>query len=242
MVGKDFMEVTHTSPSVPDLTLAVCRLHAVERMTETPDPLKKTPRFHSAAPPYIERICYTTFNYRAGYTAVNHIYAKETIIAAFREYTPSPFLPTPLRPSLWVVLTVHLALNMKHENVRNYLARLYFQDEGKDGQSELGRYYQAGKCAPSNVMFKDDKEVCEVTPHSESWKPQRNKVMSPPLAGTAASPKLQALAGVLAQQHKKAGSIIKHNTIAAKHLAATQAFPGDNVDEGSRSEPPAKKA
>eukprot|EP00873_Tetraselmis_striata_P015086 jgi/Tetstr1/435350/TSEL_024268.t1 len=28
-----FLEVTHTSPSVPDLTVAVCRLHAAERMT-----------------------------------------------------------------------------------------------------------------------------------------------------------------------------------------------------------------
>eukprot|EP00873_Tetraselmis_striata_P037304 jgi/Tetstr1/457568/TSEL_044136.t1 len=27
-----FLEVTHSSPSVPDLTLIVCRLHAAERM------------------------------------------------------------------------------------------------------------------------------------------------------------------------------------------------------------------
>eukprot|EP00873_Tetraselmis_striata_P045101 jgi/Tetstr1/465365/TSEL_010051.t1 len=80
-------------------------------------------------------------------------------------------------------------------------------------ESELGRYYQAGKCPPSNVMFKGEEEVCNVTPHSEA-----------------------------AQQSKRAGGIIKHNTNAVKHLAAMQAFPGDNVDEGSGPEPPAKKA
>eukprot|EP00873_Tetraselmis_striata_P009175 jgi/Tetstr1/429439/TSEL_019349.t1 len=130
-----------------------------------------TLRFPIAAPPYIERICYATSNYRARYPADNHIYAHETVLTAFREYTPSPFLPTPLRPSLWVVLTVHLVMYKKHGNVRHYLARHYFQDEGKGGQggrkkgpslpsadrvakaldlaeewhqSELGRYYQAG--------------------------------------------------------------------------------------------------
>eukprot|EP00873_Tetraselmis_striata_P043634 jgi/Tetstr1/463898/TSEL_008709.t1 len=42
---------------------------------------------------------------------------------------------------------------------------------------------------------------------------------------------------------KRAGGIIKHNTNAVKNLAATQAVPGDNVDdEGSSPEPPAKKA
>eukprot|EP00873_Tetraselmis_striata_P007078 jgi/Tetstr1/427342/TSEL_017509.t1 len=142
-----FLEVTHTSPSVPDLTLAVCRLNATERMvirsplgtgsnlgtgvknasadgpsilslrarhglqstlkakdkavllvvfdecwprdtrTGVPYPLKKTHMFPIAAPPYNERICYITCNYRAGYTADNVIYAKEAVIAAFREYT-----------------------------------------------------------------------------------------------------------------------------------------------------------
>eukprot|EP00873_Tetraselmis_striata_P016750 jgi/Tetstr1/437014/TSEL_025774.t1 len=67
-----------------------------DTQTGIPYPLKKTPRFPIAAPPYIERICYDTFNYRAGYTTANHIYAEEAVIAAFREYTPSPFLPTPL--------------------------------------------------------------------------------------------------------------------------------------------------
>eukprot|EP00873_Tetraselmis_striata_P038372 jgi/Tetstr1/458636/TSEL_004340.t1 len=71
---------------------------------------------------------------------------------------------------------------------------------------------------------------------------QRNKIVSLPLAGTAASPKLHGLVGVLAQQQKRAGGIIKHNTNAVKNLAATQAVPGDNVDEGSSPEPPAKKA
>eukprot|EP00873_Tetraselmis_striata_P044704 jgi/Tetstr1/464968/TSEL_009701.t1 len=57
-----------------------------DNQTEIPYPLKKTHRFPIAAPPYTERICYTTFNYRAGYTADNVVYAKEAVIAAFREY------------------------------------------------------------------------------------------------------------------------------------------------------------
>eukprot|EP00873_Tetraselmis_striata_P033118 jgi/Tetstr1/453382/TSEL_003965.t1 len=114
---------------------------------------------------------------------------------------------------------------MKQGNVRNYLARHYFLDVGKDGQggrkkaqlpsadrlakaldlakawhqSELGRYYQAGKCPPRDVMFKGEKEP------------------------------------------KRAGGIIKHSTNAVKNMAATQAVPGDNVDEGGSPEPPAKK-
>eukprot|EP00873_Tetraselmis_striata_P009923 jgi/Tetstr1/430187/TSEL_020018.t1 len=71
---------------------------------------------------------------------------------------------------------------------------------------------------------------------------QRNKIVSLPLAGTAASPKLHGLVGVLAQQQKRAGGIIKHNTNPVKNLAATQAAPGDTVDEGSSPEPSAKKA
>eukprot|EP00873_Tetraselmis_striata_P023074 jgi/Tetstr1/443338/TSEL_031353.t1 len=71
---------------------------------------------------------------------------------------------------------------------------------------------------------------------------QRKKAVSLPLAGTAASPKLHGLVGVLAQQRKRAGGIIKHNTNAVKNLTATQAVPGDNVDEDSSPEPPAKKA
>eukprot|EP00873_Tetraselmis_striata_P039901 jgi/Tetstr1/460165/TSEL_005481.t1 len=111
-------------------------------------------------------------------------------------------------------------------DVRNYLARHYFRDVGKDTQrrkkgplpsedrlakarnlahawqqSEIGRNYQAGKCPPSNVVFNGEEEICE------------------------------------------AGGIIKHYTNTVKKLAATQAFPGVNVDEGgSSSEPPAKKA
>eukprot|EP00873_Tetraselmis_striata_P002408 jgi/Tetstr1/422672/TSEL_013470.t1 len=50
------------------------------------------------------------------------------------------------------------------------------------------------------------------------------------------------LEGVLKQQQKRAGGIIKHNTNAVKGLTATQAFPGDNVDEGNSPEPPPKKA
>eukprot|EP00873_Tetraselmis_striata_P000378 jgi/Tetstr1/420642/TSEL_011730.t1 len=53
--------------------------------------------------------------------------------------------------------------------------------------------------------------------------------------------RLHGLVGVLAQQQKRAGGIIKHNyTNAVKNMAATQAVPGDNVDEGSSPEPPAK--
>eukprot|EP00873_Tetraselmis_striata_P016587 jgi/Tetstr1/436851/TSEL_025628.t1 len=69
-----------------------------------------------------------------------------------------------------------------------------------------------------------------------------SKVVSRPLAGTAASPKLHGLVGVLKQRQKRTGGIIKHITNAVKNLAATQAFPGDNVDEGSSPKPPAKKA
>eukprot|EP00873_Tetraselmis_striata_P018669 jgi/Tetstr1/438933/TSEL_002950.t1 len=47
---------------------------------------------------------------------------------------------------------------------------------------------------------------------------------------------------MLKHQQNKVGDIIKHTTDAVKNLAATQAFPGDNVDEGSGPEPPAKKA
>eukprot|EP00873_Tetraselmis_striata_P008875 jgi/Tetstr1/429139/TSEL_019101.t1 len=85
------------------------------------------------------------------------------------------------------------------------------------------------------------REVCKVTPHSEAavltfgGKPivssvQRNKIVSLPLAGTAASPKLHGLVGVLAKEQKRAGGIIKHNTNAVKNHApaATQAVPGDN--------------
>eukprot|EP00873_Tetraselmis_striata_P029040 jgi/Tetstr1/449304/TSEL_003819.t1 len=63
---------------------------------------------------------------------------------------------------------------------------------------------------------------------------QRNKIVSLPLASTAPSPKLHGLVGVLAQQQKRAGGIVKHNTNAVKNLAATQAV--------SSPEPPAKKA
>eukprot|EP00873_Tetraselmis_striata_P035275 jgi/Tetstr1/455539/TSEL_042361.t1 len=68
------------------------------------------------------------------------------------------------------------------------------------------------------------------------------KAVSLPPAGNAASPKLHGLVGVLAHQQKRAGGIIKHNTNAVKNPAATQAIPGDNVDEGNSPEPPAKKA
>eukprot|EP00873_Tetraselmis_striata_P012412 jgi/Tetstr1/432676/TSEL_022044.t1 len=75
-----------------------------------------------------------------------------------------------------------------------YLARHYFMDGDKDGQggrkkgpmpsagrlakaldlaeawqlSDLGRYYQAGKCSPSSVMFKGEEEACEVTAHGDA--------------------------------------------------------------------------
>eukprot|EP00873_Tetraselmis_striata_P025709 jgi/Tetstr1/445973/TSEL_003530.t1 len=79
-------------------------------------------------------------------------------------------------------------------------------------------------------MFKREEEVYEVTPHWEAafamseprqvptfgGKPivssvRGNKVVSRPLTGTAASPKLHGLVGVLKQQKKRAGGIIKHN-------------------------------
>eukprot|EP00873_Tetraselmis_striata_P040851 jgi/Tetstr1/461115/TSEL_006254.t1 len=44
------------------------------------------------------------------------------------------------------------------------------------------------------------------------------------------------------EHQKRAGGIIKHNSNAVKNLAATQAFPGENVDEGNSPEPRAKKA
>eukprot|EP00873_Tetraselmis_striata_P010768 jgi/Tetstr1/431032/TSEL_020751.t1 len=48
---------------------------------------------------------------------------------------------------------------------------------------------------------------------------------------------------MLKHQQKRVGGIIKHNTNVVKNMPATaQAFPGDNVDEGSSPEPPAKKA
>eukprot|EP00873_Tetraselmis_striata_P028210 jgi/Tetstr1/448474/TSEL_035742.t1 len=125
-----------------------------------------------------------------------------------------------------------IVIYKKQGNARNYLARHYFQDEGKDAQvgkekgplssedrlakaldlvkvwqqSELGRYYQAGKSPPRDVMFKGEEEVCE----------------------------LHGLVSVLAQKQKRADN--------TKKLAVTQAVPRDNVDEGSSPEPRAKKA
>eukprot|EP00873_Tetraselmis_striata_P019732 jgi/Tetstr1/439996/TSEL_028357.t1 len=65
-----------------------------------------------------------------------------------------------------------------------------------------------------------------------------------PLAGTAASPELNGFVAMLKQWQKRAGGIIKHKTNAVKNVVATQAllYPGDNVDEGSSPEPPARKA
>eukprot|EP00873_Tetraselmis_striata_P040378 jgi/Tetstr1/460642/TSEL_005838.t1 len=87
-------------------------------------------------------------------------------------------------------------------------------------------------------MFEGEEEVCEPIVSSVP----RNKVVPLPLAGTAASPELHGLVGVLKHEQKRAGGVIKYSTNAVKNLAATQAFPGDNVDEGSSPEPPAKKA
>eukprot|EP00873_Tetraselmis_striata_P007588 jgi/Tetstr1/427852/TSEL_017930.t1 len=86
-------------------------------------------------------------------------------------------------------------------------------------------------------MFKGEEEVYEVTRHSEA----AGRVAA--AGGHRCLAKLHGLVGVLAQQQKRAGGIIKHNTNAVKNFAATQAVPaGDNVDEGSSPEPPAKKA
>eukprot|EP00873_Tetraselmis_striata_P002645 jgi/Tetstr1/422909/TSEL_013690.t1 len=176
--------------------------------TETGIPYPvKTPRFPIAAPPYTERIRYATFNFRAGYTAENHCYAKETVIAAFRE---------------------------KQGNVRNYLARHYdFRDVGKDAQ---GR--KKGPL-PSEDRLAKALNLAEALQQSE--RAAVDKVVALPLAGTGASPELNATLVRLKQLHKKACGIIKHNTNAVKNLAATQALPGDNVDEGNSPEPPAKQ-
>eukprot|EP00873_Tetraselmis_striata_P042848 jgi/Tetstr1/463112/TSEL_008046.t1 len=144
-------------------------------------------------------------------------------------------------------------------NVRNYLARHYFQDEGKDGQggrkkgplpsadrlakafdiaeawqqSQQGTYYQAGECPPFKMMLKGEEEIREVTPHSEA------AGRSTATGGHRCVANASWLDGAL----KRAGGIIKHNTNAVKNRrAATQAFPGDNVDEGGSPEPPAKEA
>eukprot|EP00873_Tetraselmis_striata_P008591 jgi/Tetstr1/428855/TSEL_018842.t1 len=150
--------------------------------------LKKTPRFPIAAPPYIELICCATLNYRAGYTAANKIYAKETVIAAFREYTPSPSDrngETPAQPLRLAVSRSYRVFNA----TRSWRCRLRARAPLRRRQSSTG-----------------------------------------------------GLVGMLKQQQKRAGGIIKHNTNAVENLAPAQAFPGDNVDRGSSPEPPAKKA
>eukprot|EP00873_Tetraselmis_striata_P019276 jgi/Tetstr1/439540/TSEL_027969.t1 len=306
-------------------------LDACDTQTGIPYPLKKTPKFPIAAPPCTERTCYATFNYRAGYAAENHIYAKETVIAAFREHTPLPLPPTPrLRPPVCVVLTVHLVLFRNQGNVRNRLARYYFQDEGKDAQDRnAGRAdgcvdtavaaiapaalsaalvspkriggprtqrregafgSSDGGLAPSMAaqelrvgavitktfgtwgsflgqklreLLDADTEgivagVVEGNPSEDNRKtstaneallrdltngddmPDRRR---PRAAGRPADRSITTyLVGVLAQKQKRAGGIIKHNTNAVKNLGVTEAVPGDNVDEGSSPEPPAKKA
>eukprot|EP00873_Tetraselmis_striata_P005455 jgi/Tetstr1/425719/TSEL_016139.t1 len=96
-------------------------------------------------------------------------------------------------------------------------------------------------------------KICEVTSHSEAAVPtfgdkpivsnvQRNKVVALSLAGSAASSELHGFVSMLKHHQKKAGGVINHNTNVVKNLAATQAFPGENVDEGSTPEPQAKKA
>eukprot|EP00873_Tetraselmis_striata_P009645 jgi/Tetstr1/429909/TSEL_019774.t1 len=173
----------------------------------------------------------------------------------------------------------------KQANVRNYLARYYFKDEGKDGQggrkgpllsedrlakalhlaedwqqSKLGRHYQAGKCPPSNVMFKGEVEVCDVTPHSEAAVAVSDPRPVPTFGGKPIVSSVkrswrclgrapphrhssrQGFLGMLKQQQKEAAGSIKHNTNAVKNLAAMQAVSDDNVDEGSSTEPPAKRA
>eukprot|EP00873_Tetraselmis_striata_P035697 jgi/Tetstr1/455961/TSEL_042742.t1 len=149
---------------------------AVRAETGIPYPLKKTARFPIAAPPYTERICYVTFKYRAGYTAENHCYAIETVLAAFREYTPFPFLlPAPLRPA---ILDEGKDAQGRKKGPFPSEDRLIAKalDLAKTWQktSELGRYYQAGKCPSSNVMFKGEEEVCAVTPHSEATLARRS--------------------------------------------------------------------
>eukprot|EP00873_Tetraselmis_striata_P003754 jgi/Tetstr1/424018/TSEL_014629.t1 len=103
---------------------------------------------------------------------------------------------------------------------------------------------------PSNVAFKGEEEVCEVTPYSGAAALVGyavNKVVPLPFAGTAASPELHGYVGVSDEAPSKEGgrhnqAPTRINTNAVKNLVATQAFPGDNVDKGSGPEPPAKKA
>eukprot|EP00873_Tetraselmis_striata_P001517 jgi/Tetstr1/421781/TSEL_012684.t1 len=124
---------------------------------------------------------------------------------------------------------VHRVLSMKQGNAWQ--------------RSELEKYNQAGKCPPSYVVFMGEGKICEATPHSEAAVESLKKVVALPLAGTATPPKLHGFVGVLKQQQqKKGGIIVKHNTNAVNNLAATQPFPGDNVDKGSSLEPPAKRA
>eukprot|EP00873_Tetraselmis_striata_P011525 jgi/Tetstr1/431789/TSEL_021284.t1 len=109
----------------------------------------------------------------------------------------------------------------------------------------MGRYYQAGKCPPRDVMFKGEEKVCEVTPHWEaagSKDPPQPATPLSPLPHTAGNGSLGLSAPATWSNRRGRVGIIKHNPNAVKNLAATQAVPGDNVDEGSSPEPPAKKA
>eukprot|EP00873_Tetraselmis_striata_P006155 jgi/Tetstr1/426419/TSEL_016727.t1 len=67
--------------------------------------------------------------------------------------------------------------------------------------------------------------LCYAFQVASDFRPEwlENKVVALPLAGTAASPELNATLRVLKQHQKKAGGSIKHNTNAVKNLAATQA-------------------
>eukprot|EP00873_Tetraselmis_striata_P008691 jgi/Tetstr1/428955/TSEL_018930.t1 len=84
------------------------------------------------------------------------------------------------------------------------------------------------------VHAKDEAVLSDV--FDEFWPRDTQTGIPYPLEKTPSS------VGVLAQKQMRAGGIIKHNTNAVKTMAATQAVPGDNVDEGNSPEPPAKKA
>eukprot|EP00873_Tetraselmis_striata_P000871 jgi/Tetstr1/421135/TSEL_012178.t1 len=118
---------------------------------------------------------------------------------------------------------------MKQGNVRNYLAPHYFLDEGNDGQG--GR--KKGPL-PSADRLAKALGIAEAWHHSELGRYYQ--------AAGKCPPRDVMFKGEEEVCEKRAGGIIKHNTNAVKNLAAKQAVPGDNVDEGSSPEPPAKQA
>eukprot|EP00873_Tetraselmis_striata_P006947 jgi/Tetstr1/427211/TSEL_017399.t1 len=131
----------------------------------------------------------------------------------------------------------------------------------------MGRYYQAGKDPLSNVMFKGEEEVCElhgglvgVLKHQRKraggvTKHNINAVNNLPAmeafpganvdnGGSSEPPAKQPAkpaAGVCNRISKRGRVASSSITNAVKNLAAMEAFPDDNVDNGSSPEPLAKQ-